>query len=178
MIIECDAADGTQLETTEIPAGDIGAPEIIPALEKLAPVTAIRGNIDQMAWCRRFPETEVVELGGGQGCGRGGPGGRIGVGCGNPQDGRRPVARRRRRPPATAVRRLEPQRQRCWSCGGSLWVAYHSRRRLTFLDEVVQFTLVVRRCRTPACARYRRAYRPEEESGACRRSTRRCASVG
>jgi DNA-binding transcriptional ArsR family regulator len=35
---------------------------------------------------------------------------------------------------------------------------------LTFLDEVVQFTLVVRRCRTPACARYRRAYRPEEES--------------
>ena len=47
-----------------IHAGDIGAPEIIPALEKLAPVTAIRGNIDQMAWCRRFPETEVVELGG------------------------------------------------------------------------------------------------------------------
>jgi uncharacterized protein len=29
-----------------IHAGDIGAPEIIPALEKLAPVTAIRGNID------------------------------------------------------------------------------------------------------------------------------------
>jgi hypothetical protein len=43
-------------------------------------------------------------------------------------------------------------------------VAYHSRRRLTTLDEVVQFTLVVRRCRTPACARYRRPYRPEEES--------------
>jgi hypothetical protein len=42
-------------------------------------------------------------------------------------------------------------------------VAYHNRRRLTFLDEVVQFTLVIRRCRTPACARYRRAYRPEEE---------------
>jgi uncharacterized protein len=47
-----------------IHAGDIGAPEIIPALEKLAPVTAIRGNIDLMAWCRKFPETEVVELGG------------------------------------------------------------------------------------------------------------------
>lgn len=44
-----------------------------------------------------------------------------------------------------------------------LWVAYHSRRRLTLLDEVVQFTLVVRRCRTPSCVRYRRAYRPEEE---------------
>src|SRR3979411_3181395 len=47
-----------------IHAGDIGAPEIISALEKLAPVTAIRGNIDQMAWCRKFPETEVVALGG------------------------------------------------------------------------------------------------------------------
>jgi putative phosphoesterase len=47
-----------------IHAGDIGAPEIIPELEKLAPVTAIRGNIDQMGWCRKFPETEVVELSG------------------------------------------------------------------------------------------------------------------
>ena len=47
-----------------IHAGDIGAPEIIPALEKLAPVTAIRGNIDRQDWTRRFPETEVVELGG------------------------------------------------------------------------------------------------------------------
>ena len=47
-----------------IHAGDIGAPEIIPELGKIAPVTAIRGNIDQMAWCRKFPETEVVELGG------------------------------------------------------------------------------------------------------------------
>jgi len=47
-----------------IHAGDIGAPEIIPELEKLAPVTAIRGNIDRMDWCRKFFETEVVELGG------------------------------------------------------------------------------------------------------------------
>ncbi|HEV7673929.1 MAG TPA: metallophosphoesterase family protein [Candidatus Angelobacter sp.] len=45
-----------------IHAGDIGAPEIIPELEKIAPVTAIRGNIDTQAWARRFAETEVVEL--------------------------------------------------------------------------------------------------------------------
>ncbi len=43
-------------------------------------------------------------------------------------------------------------------------MAYHSRRRVTFLEKVVQFTLVVRRRRTPTCARYRQAYRPEEES--------------
>lgn len=47
-----------------IHAGDIGAPEIIPALEKIAPVTAIRGNVDTQAWARKFAETEVVELGG------------------------------------------------------------------------------------------------------------------
>lgn len=47
-----------------IHAGDIGAPEVITALEHVAPVTAIRGNIDTQSWARRFPETEVVELGG------------------------------------------------------------------------------------------------------------------
>jgi uncharacterized protein len=47
-----------------IHAGDIGAPEIIPELEKIAPVTAIRGNVDTQGWARRYAETEVVELGG------------------------------------------------------------------------------------------------------------------
>jgi putative phosphoesterase len=45
-----------------IHAGDIGAPEIVGELEKIAPVTAIRGNVDTQAWARRFAETEVVEL--------------------------------------------------------------------------------------------------------------------
>jgi putative phosphoesterase len=47
-----------------IHAGDIGSPEIIPALEKIAPVTAIRGNIDVQPWALRFAEIEVVELAG------------------------------------------------------------------------------------------------------------------
>ncbi|MBZ5531433.1 MAG: metallophosphatase family protein [Acidobacteriia bacterium] len=47
-----------------IHAGDIGDPAIVPALEKIAPVTAIRGNVDTQPWARRFAETEVVELGG------------------------------------------------------------------------------------------------------------------
>jgi uncharacterized protein len=49
-----------------IHAGDIGSPEIVPELEKIAPVTAIRGNVDVQGWARRFPETEVVELAGRQ----------------------------------------------------------------------------------------------------------------
>jgi hypothetical protein len=47
-------------------------------------------------------------------------------------------------------------------------VAYHRRRRLTLLDEVVQFTLVVRRCRRPSGVRYRRAYRPAVEGALAR----------
>jgi uncharacterized protein len=47
-----------------IHAGDIGAPEIVGELEKIAPVTAIRGNVDTQAWAHRFAETEAVELAG------------------------------------------------------------------------------------------------------------------
>jgi putative phosphoesterase len=49
-----------------IHAGDIGAPEIVPELEKIAPVTAIRGNVDVQGWAQRFAETEAVELAGRQ----------------------------------------------------------------------------------------------------------------
>jgi putative phosphoesterase len=47
-----------------IHAGDIGAPEILDELATIAPVTAIRGNVDKAAWARKLPETEVIEIGG------------------------------------------------------------------------------------------------------------------
>jgi putative phosphoesterase len=46
-------------------AGDIGNIEILDALRQLAPVTAIRGNIDTSGPCARFPATELVEVAGG-----------------------------------------------------------------------------------------------------------------
>lgn len=45
-------------------AGDIGAPEILEALKQIAPVTAIRGNVDTAPWARVVPATEVVEVNG------------------------------------------------------------------------------------------------------------------
>ncbi|MFZ3265114.1 MAG: metallophosphoesterase family protein [Terriglobales bacterium] len=45
-------------------AGDVGAPEILGALAQIAPVIAIRGNIDTQSWAQGLPETEVVEIGG------------------------------------------------------------------------------------------------------------------
>ncbi len=45
-------------------AGDVGAPEILEALAQIAPVTAVRGNVDTEPWARALRETEVVEAGG------------------------------------------------------------------------------------------------------------------
>lgn len=44
-------------------AGDVGDPEILDRLRRLAPVTAVRGNVDTEAWARKLPMSEVVELG-------------------------------------------------------------------------------------------------------------------
>ncbi|WP_407156155.1 metallophosphoesterase family protein [Bradyrhizobium sp. STM 3557] len=45
-------------------AGDIGKPEIIARLCRIAPVTAIRGNVDTGPWAEAYPETTTVTLGG------------------------------------------------------------------------------------------------------------------
>ena len=47
-----------------IHAGDIGDPLILQTLAEIAPVTAIRGNVDREAWARKIPPTNVLEVGG------------------------------------------------------------------------------------------------------------------
>ena len=42
----------------------MGTPEILETLASIAPVTAVRGNVDKGVWARKLPETEVVEIGG------------------------------------------------------------------------------------------------------------------
>ncbi len=44
-------------------AGDIGDPEILDKLKKIAPVSAVRGNIDRGPWTRFLPLADTVELG-------------------------------------------------------------------------------------------------------------------
>ena len=46
-----------------IHAGDVGTPEIIEQLYALAPVVAVRGNIDKGDWASRLPSTAVAEAG-------------------------------------------------------------------------------------------------------------------
>lgn len=45
-------------------AGDVGAPEILTQLKSIAPVFAVRGNVDTQAWARELPQTTVVEAAG------------------------------------------------------------------------------------------------------------------
>jgi|SRR5579872_2480660 len=41
-------------------AGDVGKPEVISALEALAPLAVVRGNIDKGPWAMSLPQTTVI----------------------------------------------------------------------------------------------------------------------
>jgi uncharacterized protein len=44
-------------------AGDVGDPAVLDALRAIAPIVAIRGNVDTAPWAERLPATEVVDVG-------------------------------------------------------------------------------------------------------------------
>ena len=45
-------------------AGDVGGPEILDQLRAVAPVVAVRGNVDTAVWATALPLVEIVEAGG------------------------------------------------------------------------------------------------------------------
>ena len=45
-------------------AGDVGRLEVLEKLKQIAPVFAVRGNVDTDDWAKDLPLTRVVELGG------------------------------------------------------------------------------------------------------------------
>lgn len=73
------------------------------------------------------------------------------------------MARNRHRPTATMQYVLEPQSIHCWECGTPMWIAYATQRMVTTLNGHYCLKLKIRRCHNQSCARYHRAYRPEEE---------------
>jgi putative phosphoesterase len=46
-----------------IHAGDVGDPQILSELAAIAPLTAVRGNVDHGAWAQKLPTTNVLEIG-------------------------------------------------------------------------------------------------------------------
>ena len=46
-----------------IHAGDVGNPDILSRLRSIAPVKAVRGNVDTEPWCRSLPMNDVIQAG-------------------------------------------------------------------------------------------------------------------
>ena len=63
-LLRPEAAKALQDVNQILHAGDVGTPEILSQLEAIAPVTAVRGNVDAGGWARTLPLSEVVEVDG------------------------------------------------------------------------------------------------------------------
>ena len=46
-----------------IHAGDIDTPEVLNELQAIAPVVAVKGNMDKGPWANNLQETEIIEVG-------------------------------------------------------------------------------------------------------------------
>jgi len=73
------------------------------------------------------------------------------------------MARKTRRPKATADATLTALATACPGCGATTNVDYYNRRTLTTLQGVTRFRLQIRRCHRTACALFLRPLRPEAE---------------
>ncbi len=60
--LETNALKKLQGSELIIHAGDIGDPDIIQNLESVAPVHAVRGNMDNGSWSRKLPNTVIVKV--------------------------------------------------------------------------------------------------------------------
>jgi putative phosphoesterase len=61
-LLRPEAVEALRGATRILHAGDVGDPEILKELEKIAPVIAVRGNVDGGSWARKIPLSEVVEV--------------------------------------------------------------------------------------------------------------------
>jgi uncharacterized protein len=63
-LLRQDALDALQGCDRIIHAGDVGSPDVLEQLRRLAPIVAVRGNVDTGAWALALPRSEAVELAG------------------------------------------------------------------------------------------------------------------
>jgi hypothetical protein len=63
-LLRPEALDALSGSDHIIHAGDIGKPEILDRLKQIAPVTAVRGNVDTGSWARKIPITNVLGVDG------------------------------------------------------------------------------------------------------------------
>ncbi len=59
-----DAMDALQGSGLIVHAGDVGSEEVLDLLRSIAPLVAVRGNVDQGAWAASLPLTVSTSVGG------------------------------------------------------------------------------------------------------------------
>jgi putative phosphoesterase len=62
-LLRPEAVEALQGSELIIHAGDVGNPEILESLRGIAPVVAVRGNVDKEEWAQILPPTAVAEAG-------------------------------------------------------------------------------------------------------------------
>lgn len=62
-VLRLDVLEALQGVDVIIHAGDVGRPEVLEQLGEVAPVVAVKGNVDREEWGLGLREKEVVELG-------------------------------------------------------------------------------------------------------------------
>jgi len=62
-LLRKEAVEALRRSELIIHAGDVGKPEILDELRTIAPVVAVRGNVDTEPWAQALPATAVVEAG-------------------------------------------------------------------------------------------------------------------
>lgn len=61
-LLRAEALRALQGSDLIVHAGDIGEAAVLEALRTVAPVTAVRGNIDKGAWAQSLAKTEALEI--------------------------------------------------------------------------------------------------------------------
>ncbi len=62
-LLRTEALDALRGANVIVHAGDVGGPHVLRELGELAPVLAVRGNVDVEPWARALPERRRLELG-------------------------------------------------------------------------------------------------------------------
>jgi hypothetical protein len=73
------------------------------------------------------------------------------------------MARRTPKPEAQFTASLRPLQRICPQCGGPLWIAYNTWRKVVTLEGIFQLRIAISQCHTPTCPRYHVRSHPEEE---------------
>lgn len=61
-LVRTEAVEALRGSALILHAGDVGAADVLEQLRRVAPLTAVRGNVDRGGWARKIPHDAVVQV--------------------------------------------------------------------------------------------------------------------